>query len=81
VCACRVVSCRAALMKVLWGARSLYRISSTLFSHIASDNVMQPLGKYGESEAVRAKYPPIKAGHQVQAELNAIKLAAVKQDA
>jgi isopenicillin N synthase-like dioxygenase len=70
-----------AIEKARESGTSLYRISSTLFSHIASDNVMQPLGKYGESEAVRAKYPPIKAGHQVQAELNAIKLAAAKQDA
>lgn len=69
----------AAIEKARESGRSLYRVSSTLFSHIASDNVLQPLGKFGESEAVCPKYPPIKAGHQVQAELNAIKLAATKQ--
>jgi isopenicillin N synthase-like dioxygenase len=71
----------AAVDKAREAGKSLYRISSTLFGHIASDNVLQPLGKFGESEAVRAKYPAIKAGHQVQAELNAIKLSASKKDA
>ncbi|KAL6042064.1 2OG-Fe(II) oxygenase family oxidoreductase [Balamuthia mandrillaris] len=54
----------------------LWRVSTTLFSHIASDQVLRPLGKFGEDEAVREKYPPIKTGDQVQRELRAINLAA-----
>jgi len=53
--------------------KSLWRVSSTLFSHIASDNTLEPLGKFHSEEAVH-KYPPTKAGTQVQQELDAIKL-------
>jgi isopenicillin N synthase-like dioxygenase len=63
-----------AIERAKAAGRSLWRISSTLFGHIASDNVLQPLGIYGQSEEVRQKYPAIKAGHQVQAELEVIKL-------
>lgn len=54
--------------------RSLWRVSSTLFSHVASDNVLQPLGPFATEEAL-SKYPPIKAGDHVQKELSAINLA------
>lgn len=53
--------------------KSLWRVSSTLFSHIASDNILEPLGKFATDEALQ-QYPPIKAGHHVQAELKAINL-------
>jgi len=53
--------------------KSLWRVSSTLFSHIASDNALEPIGKFATEES-RAKYPAVKAGKQVQDELNAIKL-------
>jgi len=53
--------------------RSLWRVSSTLFSHIASDNELKPLGQFATKEAV-SNYPPILAGDQVQDELNKIKL-------
>lgn len=62
-----------AMEKAKEAGRSLWRISSTLFSHIASDNVLEPLGRF-DSEENRAKYPPTKAGNQVRAELDAIKL-------
>jgi isopenicillin N synthase-like dioxygenase len=55
--------------------KSLWRVSSTLFSHIASDVTLQPLGKLATNEA-KAKYPPIVAGDQVSDELSKIKLAA-----
>ena len=35
--------------------------------------MLEPLGKFADEEA-KAKYPPIKTGHQVQAELDIIKL-------
>jgi len=53
---------------------SLWRISSTLFGHIASDQTLQPLGKFKTQESLN-KYPPTKAGHQVKQELELIKLA------
>jgi isopenicillin N synthase-like dioxygenase len=55
--------------------RPLWRISSTLFSHIASDQDLKPLGHFADQEGAADKYPPIKAGAQVKRELDAIKLA------
>ena len=53
--------------------RSLWRISSTLFSHIASDVTLEPLAHFAGEEGAAA-YPPVKAGDQVAAELAAINL-------
>lgn len=53
--------------------KSLWRVSSTLFSHVASDQSLQPLGHFATPEAL-SKYPPMDAGMQVQAELSEIKL-------
>jgi isopenicillin N synthase-like dioxygenase len=53
--------------------KSLWRVSSTLFGHMASDSTLEPLGKFATKEA-QQKYPPTKAGTQVQQELDAIKL-------
>jgi len=53
--------------------KSLWRVSSTLFSHIASDEILKPLSSFTTKETVK-KYPPIKAGHQVRLELEAINL-------
>jgi isopenicillin N synthase-like dioxygenase len=55
--------------------RSLWRISSTLFSHIASDVTLQPLGDFATPEALAA-YPPMFTGDHVKAELDAINLGA-----
>jgi isopenicillin N synthase-like dioxygenase len=63
----------AAVARARAASRSLWRVSSTLFSHIASDNVLQPLGKFVSPDAVTA-YPPTKAGNQVKEELAQIKL-------
>jgi len=63
----------AAVEKAKKEGRSLWRVSSTLFSHIASDNVLTPLGGFATKEAC-VKYPPTKAGTQVQDELDKIKL-------
>mmetsp|Transcript_27241 Transcript_27241/g.53566 ORF Transcript_27241/g.53566 Transcript_27241/m.53566 type:complete len:368 (-) Transcript_27241:121-1224(-) len=63
----------AAIEKAKAEKRSLWRVSSTLFSHIASDNILEPIGKFSTPEALK-KYPPTKAGHQVQKELDHIKL-------
>ncbi|KAI8821462.1 uncharacterized protein EV422DRAFT_528212 [Fimicolochytrium jonesii] len=53
--------------------RPLWRISSTLFYHIASDNVLRPLGGFATPQALK-QYPDILAGKQVQAELGFISL-------
>ncbi|KAL9242606.1 hypothetical protein vseg_016592 [Gypsophila vaccaria] len=53
--------------------RSLWRVSSTLFAHIASDTVLKPLGQFAES-AHASKYPPMCAGEFVEKELAVINL-------
>ncbi len=63
------IKSRAALGKPLW------RVSSTLFGHIASDNVLQPVGHF-KTPATAAKYRPIFTGDQVSDELKVIKLGA-----
>ena len=54
--------------------RPLWRVSSTVFSQIASDEVLRPLGRFASDEAAAAAYPPTPAGQQVQRELDAINL-------
>jgi hypothetical protein len=56
--------------------RSLWRISSTLFSHIASDVILQPLAHFADAPGAAAEYPPKPAGVQVADELAAINLGA-----
>lgn len=64
-----------AVEKAKSEGRSLWRVSSTLFSHIASDAELKPLGHLGNKETLD-QYPPILAGDQVSDELSKIKLAA-----
>jgi isopenicillin N synthase-like dioxygenase len=65
----------AAWEKAKAEGRSQWRASSTLFSHIASDKIMQPVAKFATPEAL-AKWPPIEAGAQVAEELQQINLKA-----
>ena len=51
----------------------MWRISSTLFAHINSDQMLRPLGAFA-TEAGAAAYPPTTAGEQVVAELASINL-------
>jgi len=53
--------------------RSLWRVSSTLFAHVASDNELKPLKPFASPEA-QEKYPSLLAGTQVAEELALIKL-------
>ena len=55
--------------------RSVWRVSSTLFSHIASDNELKPLADFAKLPNA-SKYPTILAGDQVEEELKMIKLQA-----
>ena len=55
--------------------RSTWRVSSTLFAHIASDRILQPLGRFAEEKAA-SQYPATQAGAYVESELRVIKLQA-----
>lgn len=57
--------------------RSLWRVSSTLFGHIASDAVLKPLGHFAESR-LASNYPPMCAGEFVEMELAVINLKGNK---
>ncbi|KAJ8748785.1 hypothetical protein K2173_011340 [Erythroxylum novogranatense] len=59
---------------------SLWRVSSTLFAHIASDVVLNPLCHFTESP-LASKYPPIAAGEFVEQELAVINLKGDKGEA
>lgn len=74
-----VVVCKEtteAIERARAAGRSLWRISSTLFSHMASDTVLEPLGHFAGLEGAAEKYPPLFAGEQVKRELALIKLGA-----
>lgn len=45
--------------------KSLWRISSTLFGHIQSDQILQPLPVFLDEKS-KEGYPPILAGDQVR---------------
>lgn len=53
--------------------KSLWRVSSTLFSNINSDQILEPLAHF-KTLSADASYPPIYAGEQVERELKAISL-------
>ncbi|CBI24853.3 hypothetical protein VitviT2T_020627 [Vitis vinifera] len=59
--------------------RSLWRVSSTLFAHIASDAVLKPLGHFAESP-LAARYPSMCAGEFVEQELAIINLKGNKAE-
>ena len=54
--------------------RPPWRISSTLFAHVASTKELRPLGDFATEEALRL-YPPTTAGEQVLSVLRKINLA------
>ena len=51
--------------------RPLWRVSSTMFAHAASDQTLMPLGRFAQSPGA-GQYPPVLAGLQVQEELDYI---------
>lgn|SRR5690606_25154487 len=64
-----------AIEKAKKEKRILWRVSTTLFSHIASDEILEPIGKLKTKENEKL-YPATYAGDQVLSELKAIKLSA-----
>jgi isopenicillin N synthase-like dioxygenase len=63
-----------AVARASAAGHSLWRVSSTVFSHVASAQVLRPLGRFGEQPGAAQAYPPTEAGVQVQRELEAISL-------
>ncbi|KAK3409144.1 hypothetical protein EUGRSUZ_J01253 [Eucalyptus grandis] len=57
--------------------RSLWRVSSTLFAHIATDAMLKPLGHFADSP-LASKYPPMCAGEFIKQELAVINLKGSK---
>jgi hypothetical protein len=64
---CKVIEAKKAKGESLW------RVSSTCFGHIQSDQLLTPLAPFDTPEA-KQQYQAIKTGHQVQQELKAIAL-------
>lgn len=62
-----------AIKRALQQNCSLWRVSSTLFAHIASDAVLKPLGHFADTP-LAGKYPPMRAGEFVEQELSVINL-------
>jgi isopenicillin N synthase-like dioxygenase len=63
-----------ALNRQKQAGRPLWRVSSTLFSHIASDQVLEPLKSEWKELDKDGLYQPILTGDQVNKELQAINL-------
>eukprot|EP01111_Echinosteliopsis_oligospora_P000152 TRINITY_DN1013_c0_g1_i2.p1 TRINITY_DN1013_c0_g1~~TRINITY_DN1013_c0_g1_i2.p1 ORF type:complete len:290 (+),score=88.46 TRINITY_DN1013_c0_g1_i2:282-1151(+) len=57
--------------------RPIWRISSTLFGHVASDKILRPLPPFENEESLK-KFPPTLAGKQAEDELKAIALSNSK---
>jgi len=54
--------------------KSLWRVSSTVFGHVASHQTLRPLGSHFPRLPAAARYPPITAGNYVEQELSVIAL-------
>lgn len=63
----------AAIMAARKAGRPLWRVSSTVFGHIASDQVLRPLGHFATADT-EMRYPEMTAGDFVQKELESIRL-------
>jgi len=69
---------KAALDKCLAEGRIPWRISSTFFSHINKNVILEPLGPFATEES-KKEYPPVLTKKQVLSELRAINLAVDKE--
>lgn len=64
---------QAAVARVKAAGRVPCRVSSTVFAHIASDQLLQPVGRFAK-EPRKQQYVDMLAGEFVQQELEVIKL-------
>lgn len=55
--------------------KSLWRVSSTMFSGIRYDEMLEPINEFNTPENLK-KYPPVLTADQVEEELRAIELLA-----
>ena len=62
-----------AVAKAKADGKSLWRISSTVFGHLASDKWLEPVGHFA-TEAAKAEYPGMYVGDFVSKELESIAL-------
>lgn len=62
-----------AIQSAVQAGRCLWRVSSTVFGHIASDAILQPLGHFANMPDAH-KYPAVRAGDYVESELSKINL-------
>ena len=62
-----------AAAKAKADGKSLWRISSTVFGHLASDRWLEPVGHFA-TEAAKAEYPGMYVGDFVSKELESIAL-------
>ncbi len=53
--------------------KSLWRVSSTVFSQLASDELLRPLGSFATPESLQ-EYPAMPVGEFVESELRFINL-------
>lgn len=63
----------AAAERARAAGRPTWRVSSTVFSQVASDVELRPLGRFADAPGA-AGYPPTPAGQQVADELAMINL-------
>jgi len=70
ICTKDTLSCKEAAVK---NGRSIWRVSSTVFSQLASDEILRPLPRFETKESTR-KYPPMPVGQFVESELKYINL-------
>ena len=71
---------KQAVEKARKEGKCLWRTSSTVFGHVASDKVLEPLGHFASLPSA-SEYMPTKAGDYVQSELKtiALKQSPIKQ--
>eukprot|EP00252_Welwitschia_mirabilis_P024253 TRINITY_DN7130_c0_g1_i3.p1 TRINITY_DN7130_c0_g1~~TRINITY_DN7130_c0_g1_i3.p1 ORF type:complete len:391 (+),score=62.12 TRINITY_DN7130_c0_g1_i3:157-1173(+) len=62
-----------AIERACQAGKSLWRVSSTVFGHIASDAILEPLGHFASSPSAK-NYPTMCAGEFVEQELAVINL-------
>ena len=66
----------AALERAKASGRSQWRVSSTMFTSLRTDEILKPIAPMFNTPEAVAKYPPIATGEHTLRELKAISLAA-----
>lgn len=64
---------QTAIQSALQKGETPWRVTSTLFAHISSDEILEPLSLFKSGEA-GGKFPPMEAGEQVAREIRLLEL-------